>query len=87
METYWTLRWLQQESHRSIEAVVLSENLVRAKALPLVSRVPSLPALEPGTRVRLEVTHMDLLERTLSLVYRETLGQGSTVQDDIPVAS
>ena len=86
METYWTLRWLQQESIRSIEAVVLRENLVRDEALPLFSRVPSLPALEPGTRVRLEITQMDLLERTISLVYRETLGVGPRVEDAIPGA-
>src|SRR5437870_957293 len=29
MEAYWTLRWLEQEGIRSVEAVVLRENLVR----------------------------------------------------------
>jgi exoribonuclease-2 len=84
METYWTLRWLEQERIGSLEAVVLRENLVRAERLPLVTRVPSLPALDPGTRVRLEVGQMDFLERTVSLVYRETLGTGSpAVADDL----
>ncbi|MGH8740220.1 MAG: ribonuclease catalytic domain-containing protein [Burkholderiales bacterium] len=70
METYWTLRWLQQENIRSFEAVVLRENLVRAEGFPLVIRVPSLPELESGTRVSLEVGEMDFLERSLTAVYR-----------------
>ena len=74
MEMYWTLRWLEQENVREFEAVVLRENLVRAEGLPLVLRVASLPVLDPGTRVRLEVAQMDFLERTLTALYRETLG-------------
>jgi exoribonuclease II len=82
METYWTLRWLQQENIHAFEAVVLRENLVRAEGLPLVTRVPSLPALDPGTRVRLEVGQMDFLERTISPVYRETLGKNGLLVPD-----
>jgi hypothetical protein len=44
--------------------------------------VPSLPALEPGTRVRLEVVQMDFLERSVALVYRETLGRAVPVVED-----
>jgi exoribonuclease-2 len=65
MEDYWSLRWLVQEQVRTIEAVVLRENLVRLEGLPLSVRVPSAPALEPGARVRLAVESIDLLERTL----------------------
>ena len=84
METYWTLRWLAQEAIGSLEAVVLRENLVRAETVPLFARVPSMPSLDPGTRVRLEVGPMDLLERTVQLIYRETLGSSSAVvQDDL----
>jgi exoribonuclease-2 len=75
MEMYWTLRWLQQESIREFEAVVLRENLVRAEGFPLVTRVASLPELEPGTRVRLEVGEVDFLERSLTLVYRPPPGR------------
>jgi exoribonuclease-2 len=74
METYWSLRWLLQEERRELDGVVLRENLVRLDGLPLVLRVGALP--EPvgaGTRVRLAVRHIDLLERTADLAYRETL--------------
>jgi exoribonuclease-2 len=84
METYWVLRWLEQEAIRSVEAVVLRENLVRVEGVPLFARVPSLPALDPGARVRLEVGQMDFLERSVSLIYRETLGTaGAAVADDL----
>jgi exoribonuclease-2 len=84
METYWVLRWLEQEAIRFVEAVVLRENLVRVEGAPLFARVPSLPALDPGTRVRLEVGQMDFLERSVSLIYRETLGTaGAAVADDL----
>ena len=84
METYWVLRWLEQEAIRRVEAVVLRENLVRVEGVPFFARVPSLPALDPGARVRLEVGQMDFLERSVSLIYRETLGTaGAAVADDL----
>jgi exoribonuclease-2 len=75
MEQYWCLRWLVQEKVVETEAVVLRENLVRFDRLPLVLRVPSLPELEPGTRVRLAVDAPDLIERQVNCVWRATLGQ------------
>ena len=81
MESYWCLRWLEQEEVRSVNALVLRENLVRFDAIPLAMRVSSLPALDPGTRVRLEVGGIDFIERTVTCLYRETLGQGSVTED------
>jgi hypothetical protein len=37
------------------------------------------PTLDPGTLVRVEITDIDLLERTLACSYRETIGK---VQDE-----
>ena len=73
METYWSLRWLLQEGAQQLDATVIRENLVRAEGLPLVFRVPSLPEAAPNARVRLAVKSIDLLERTIECVYRETL--------------
>jgi exoribonuclease-2 len=81
MESYWCLRWLQQEQLQSVDATVLRENLVRLDGLPFVMRVPSLPALDPGARVRLDIRSIDLLERTLSCAYRETLDRSAVPQD------
>jgi exoribonuclease-2 len=53
--------------------------MVRLEGLPLTARVPSLPELEPGVRVRLELEEIDLFERSLACVYRETLsGDGGS---------
>ena len=73
LEQFWCLRWLQQESVAEAEAVVLRENLVRFERLPLVTRVPSLPGLEAGTRVRVSIDGVDLLERTVACTWRATL--------------
>jgi exoribonuclease-2 len=73
METYWALRWLLQEGVSEASATVMRENLVRLDGLPLTTRVPSLPALEPGTPVRLVVEEVELFERTLRCAWRSTL--------------
>jgi exoribonuclease-2 len=83
MESYWSLRWLEQEKLAEVEASVLRENLVRFAGVPLVTRVPSLPELAPGTRVRLELKAVDLFERTVACTYRETLGQDAAVVEDV----
>lgn len=74
MESYWCLRWLQQEQLRTVEATVLRENLVRFEGLPLTTRVPSLPVLDPGTRVQLELEGIDLIERSVACRYAATRG-------------
>lgn len=87
LEQFWCLRWLQQESVTEADAVVLRDNLVRFERLPLVTRVPSLPGLEAGTRVRLAIDALDLLERTVSCTWRETLPAAAApvALDDAPV--
>lgn len=77
METYWSLRWVLQEGKTELEGAVLRDNLVRIDALPLVVRVTSLPELAAGARVRLAVKSIDLLDRSIECVYRETLAQSA----------
>jgi exoribonuclease-2 len=73
MEHYWCLRWLVQERVDAAEGVVVREGTVRLEGMPLTVRVPSLPNFEPGTRVRLSIGEIDLVERTVECVYRETI--------------
>jgi exoribonuclease-2 len=61
MERYWCLRWLRQENETAPAARVLRESLVRLERLPLVLKVPSLPALDRGVGVRLAIEEIDLL--------------------------
>ena len=66
MERYWSLRWIEQEGLRHIEASVIKPELVRLEHLPFVHRVPGLPEdLERGRRVTLDVLGMDYLELAL----------------------
>ena len=73
MERYWCLRWLRQDNVQSIDATVRRENLVKLDHLPLLQRVPSVPELKPGQRVRLSVEAVDFLTLELNCRYMETL--------------
>ncbi len=65
MERYWCMRWLLQEKIQTINAQVIKENLVKFDHIPFVTRVPSLPEMAPNTYVKLKLSEIDLLERTL----------------------
>jgi exoribonuclease II len=73
MERYWCLRWLVQESVSLTGADVLREELVRIDRIPLVARLPSMPASAPGSRVELAVSDIDLLELTLHCEFKRPL--------------
>ena len=75
MERYWCLRWLRQQGLDIIDATVRRENLVKLDHLPIVLRVPSLPDLKPGSRIRLGIEAVDPLTLDLACRYAETLGE------------
>jgi exoribonuclease-2 len=85
MEHYWCLRWLRQEQESAVVARVLRESLVRLEHLPLVLRVPSVPALDRGVRVRLNIEGIDLLDAECRARYVELLpveGSDAAFGDD-----
>jgi exoribonuclease-2 len=82
MERYWCLRWLMQEGVHTVTAGVIREGLVRFDELPLVARVPSLPALAPGARVELAVGEPDLLELTLRCEFRREISVAAASRGD-----
>jgi exoribonuclease-2 len=69
MEHYWCLRWLLQERASECTASVIRETLVRFERLPLVMRLPDMPASAPDTRVRVAIGRIDLLDCTLECRY------------------
>ena len=73
MERYWCLRWLRQNDVQSIAATVRRENLVKFDHLPLIQRVPSMPDLKQGQRVRLSIESVDYLTLELNCRYLEIL--------------
>lgn len=75
MERYWCLRWLQQHGVTEIDATVRREQSVKLDHLPVLLRVPSLPAdLAPGQRVRLGLENIDLLAPELVCRFLNLLG-------------
>ncbi|HEX7156262.1 MAG TPA: ribonuclease catalytic domain-containing protein [Burkholderiaceae bacterium] len=73
MERYWCLRWLQQEARDRIGATILKGDVVRLDGLPLVVRLPGLPALPRGQRVELDILGQDLLDLSLDARLRQVL--------------
>ena len=65
MEHYWCLRWLLQERVAECAARIIRDTLVRFDRLPLVVRLPDMPAAAADTPVRVAIGRIDLLECTL----------------------
>lgn len=61
MERYWCLQYLIQEQFTEVTATVWRENLVRIDGMFFITKVPSLPELKVGTKVALEIKHIDTL--------------------------
>jgi exoribonuclease II len=80
MEKYWCLRWLKQEGVHEIDATVRREQLVKLDHLPQLLRVPSLPELPPGQRVRLAVEGIDELSLELNCRYVATLAASEAIE-------
>lgn len=72
LERYWMLRWLVQENVSEVTANVIRDDLVRFDNLPMVTRVPSVTGAAPGSKVRLAVSAIDLLEISFHAEYLET---------------
>lgn len=73
MERYWCCQYLVQEKLEAIEAIVWRENLVNLEGMHFITKVPNLPELAPGTRVRLKISKIDLLLIELECRYEATL--------------
>jgi exoribonuclease II len=82
MERYWCLQYLVQENLTEVTAVVWRENLVRIDDMFFITKVPSLPELKVGTKVRLEIKHIDTLLMELNCQFKEIL-ENDSVQAEI----
>jgi exoribonuclease-2 len=73
MERYWCLQYLIQEKLTEVMATVWRENLVRLDGMFFITKVPSLPDLKVGTKVSLEINHIDTLLMELNCKFKEVI--------------
>ena len=73
MERYWCLQYLIQEALKEVTATVWRENLVRIDGMFFITKVPSLPELKIGTKVLLEIKHIDTLLMELNCKFKQVI--------------
>jgi exoribonuclease-2 len=73
MERYWCLQYLIQENFTEITAVVWRDNLVKIDGMFYITKVPSLPELKVGTKVLLEIKHIDTLLMELNCKFKSVI--------------
>jgi exoribonuclease-2 len=73
LERYWMLRWLIQEDVQEVTAHVIREDLVRFDDLPMVTRAPSVTGVAPGSKIRLAISNIDLLDISFHAEYLGSL--------------
>ncbi len=73
MERYWCLQYLIQENLSEITAVVWRDNLVKIDGMFYITKVPSLPELKVGTKVLLEIKHIDTLLMELNCKFKNVI--------------
>ena len=73
MERYWCLQYLIQENLAEISAVVWRDNLVKIDGMFYITKVPSLPELKVGTKVLLEIKHIDTLLMELNCKFKSVI--------------
>ena len=85
MERYWSLRWIEKEKKTEVTALVVKDELVRIEGLPMMQRIPGLPELERGQRIRLQVLGCDYLELVLETRLIELLDVvGENFEEETP---
>jgi exoribonuclease-2 len=84
IERYWTLKYLQQQGIRELEATVFKDNLARADTLPLVLPVLGAQDLPRGARVRVRLGRIDevALDVSATLVQRLDDTAAPVVEDE-----
>ena len=62
-----------QDTRDTVTARVVRESLVALEDMPLFVRLPSLPALDRGARVSIEIEKIELLDADIRARYVELL--------------
>lgn len=73
MERYWCLQYLIQEKLTEVTATVWRENLVRLDGMFFITKVPGLTELKVGTKISLEIKHIDPLLMELNCRFKQVI--------------
>ncbi len=82
MERYWSLRWIEQEGLKEIEAIVVKQELVRIDGLPFMQRIPGLPELDRGQKIRLGILAVDYIDLVMETKLLEVLQDHQELDDE-----
>ena len=87
MERYWSLRWIEQEKLKTIEAVVVKGELIRIEGLPFMQRMPGLPELPRGQKILLDILGVDYVDVLLEARLKEVLDETDeeALDDEEPI--
>jgi exoribonuclease II len=85
MERYWCLHYLIQEKLTEVTAVVWRDNLVKIDGMFYITKVPSLPELKVGTKVLLEIKHIDTLLMELNCKFKAAIEVNTSEADPVVI--
>ena len=80
IERYWTLRWIEQQQLRELDATTMNNGLVRADTLPLVFKAVGCESLPRGTCVRVALKALDTLTLEVHATLLARLGEGASAE-------
>jgi exoribonuclease-2 len=77
MERYWCLRWLSQHAVRQADAVVVRDEMVRLKAIPLTIPLVAARSLARGTQISVDLLGWDEIELAVEARLAEVSAAGT----------
>jgi exoribonuclease II len=87
MERYWCLQYLIQEKLTEVTATVWRDNLVKIDGMFFITKVPSLPESKVGSKVLLEIKHIDTLLMELNCKFKAAIESEPivVVEEDVEI--
>lgn len=73
MEHFWCLRWFSQQGISEPTASYIKEDLVRIDGVPMRQRIPGLPELATGDRIKLQIIRIDELMQEIEFRFIEVI--------------
>ena len=82
MERYWCLRWLDQQSVRHADAVLLKDEIIRLTQIPLVISIPGVRHPR-GTQLKIELISWDEVDLSVQARVLEVITAATDLDEAI----